>query len=137
MTNTLHRYGKAESFADDYIVFSLPAKSKAAGQSGDALAAQFSSYKPFPDLAVNGKLTLGENIADVAGLAAAGRAGIAEDRHADGRDADLPSRLPRPRRPDAAQLHRAHHRRTVDLRRPGAPGGLRRTDPAGRFSCLR
>jgi hypothetical protein len=40
MTNTLHRYGKAESFVDDYIVFSLPAKSKAAGQSGDALAAQ-------------------------------------------------------------------------------------------------
>ena len=32
MTNTLHRYGKAESFVDDYIVFSLPAKSKAAGQ---------------------------------------------------------------------------------------------------------
>ena len=40
MTNTLHRYGKSESFFDDYIVFSLPAKSKAAGQSGDALAAQ-------------------------------------------------------------------------------------------------
>ena len=36
MTNTLHRYGKAESFFDDYIVFSLPAKSKAAGQTGDA-----------------------------------------------------------------------------------------------------
>jgi hypothetical protein len=40
MTNTLHRYGKAESFVDDYIVFCLPAKSKAAGQTGDALAAQ-------------------------------------------------------------------------------------------------
>lgn len=40
-------------------------------KSGDALAAQFSTYKPFPDLSVNGKLTLGENIADVAGLAAA------------------------------------------------------------------
>ncbi len=40
MTNTLHRYGKADSFVDDYIVFSLPAKSKAAGQSGDALAVQ-------------------------------------------------------------------------------------------------
>lgn len=35
------------------------------------LAAQFDAYKPFPDLAVNGKQTLGENIADVAGLAAA------------------------------------------------------------------
>ena len=44
MTNTLHRYGKAESFFDDYIVFSLPAKSKAAGQTGDALVMR----SPFP-----------------------------------------------------------------------------------------
>src|SRR6185312_17415952 len=36
-----------------------------------ALAAQYSTYKPFPDLAVNGKQTLGEDIADVAGLTAA------------------------------------------------------------------
>jgi predicted metalloendopeptidase len=35
------------------------------------LANQFSQYKPFPDLALNGKLTLSENIADVAGLAVA------------------------------------------------------------------
>ena len=34
------------------------------------LAAQFSAYKPFPDLAVNGNLTLSENLADLAGLAA-------------------------------------------------------------------
>jgi putative endopeptidase len=39
--------------------------------AGNALAAQFDGYRPFPDLAVNGKLTLGENIADVAGLATA------------------------------------------------------------------
>ncbi|WP_434212899.1 M13 family metallopeptidase [[Pseudomonas] boreopolis] len=39
--------------------------------AGAALAAQFDGYKPFDDLAVNGKLTLGENIADVAGLATA------------------------------------------------------------------
>lgn len=39
--------------------------------AGAALAAQFSAYRPFPDLAVNGELTLGENIADVAGLATA------------------------------------------------------------------
>jgi len=39
--------------------------------AGDTLAAQFSSYKPFPDLAVNGKQTLSENIADLAGIAAA------------------------------------------------------------------
>jgi len=38
---------------------------------GDALADQYDRYQPFPDLHVNGKLTLGENIADVAGLAAA------------------------------------------------------------------
>ena len=39
--------------------------------SGKALADQFDAYEPFPGLHVNGKLTLGENIADVAGLAAA------------------------------------------------------------------
>jgi len=39
--------------------------------AGAALAAQYDGYRPFPDAAVNGKLTLGENIADVAGLATA------------------------------------------------------------------
>jgi putative endopeptidase len=39
--------------------------------SGAKLVKQYDAYKPFPDLAVNGKLTLSENIADVAGLAAA------------------------------------------------------------------
>ena len=39
--------------------------------SGEKLAGQYDLYKPFPDLAVNGKLTLGENIADVVGLQAA------------------------------------------------------------------
>ena len=34
------------------------------------LVKQFDAYKPFPDVSVNGKQTLGENIADVAGLAA-------------------------------------------------------------------
>lgn len=38
---------------------------------GDALAAQYDGYEPFPGLHVNGRLTLGENIADVAGLQAA------------------------------------------------------------------
>jgi len=41
---------------------------KAASQK---LVAQFNAYKPFPDLAVNGQLTLSENLADLAGLAAA------------------------------------------------------------------
>ena len=36
-----------------------------------ALARQYDAYAPFPDLHLNGKQTLGENIADVAGLAAA------------------------------------------------------------------
>jgi endothelin-converting enzyme/putative endopeptidase len=40
-------------------------------KAGAALAAQFDGYKPFPDLSVNGKQTLSENIADVAGLSAA------------------------------------------------------------------
>jgi putative endopeptidase len=35
------------------------------------LVAQYGAYKPFPDLAVNGQLTLGENMADLAGVAAA------------------------------------------------------------------
>ena len=52
------------------------------------LAAQYDTYKPFADLAINGKQTLAENIADVAGLSAAydgyhasldGKAAPAED----------------------------------------------------------
>ena len=39
--------------------------------SAAALVNQFSSYRPFPDLSINGKLTLTENIADLGGLAAA------------------------------------------------------------------
>jgi putative endopeptidase len=35
------------------------------------LAAQYDTYRPFPDLSVNGKQTLAENIADVAGVSAA------------------------------------------------------------------
>jgi len=36
-----------------------------------SLVAQYDAYRPFPDLAVNGKQTLNENIADLGGLAAA------------------------------------------------------------------
>jgi putative endopeptidase len=35
------------------------------------LTAQYDTYKPFPDLSVNGKQTLGEDIADLAGVSAA------------------------------------------------------------------
>jgi putative endopeptidase len=40
-------------------------------QATAKLAAQYDAYKPFPDLSLNGKQTLAENIADVAGLSAA------------------------------------------------------------------
>ena len=48
-----------------------PADFKRFQQAGNALAKQYDAYEALPGLHVNGKLTLGENIADVAGLAAA------------------------------------------------------------------
>jgi predicted metalloendopeptidase len=48
-----------------------PADFKRFQEAGDALARQYDAYEALPGLHVNGKLTLGENIADVAGLAAA------------------------------------------------------------------
>jgi predicted metalloendopeptidase len=39
--------------------------------SGAQLVKQYDAYQPFPDVHVNGQQTLGENIADVAGLSAA------------------------------------------------------------------
>ncbi|MEJ7808047.1 MAG: M13 family metallopeptidase, partial [Telluria sp.] len=39
--------------------------------AADKLVAQYDAYRPFPDLAVNGRLTLSENLADLAGLEAA------------------------------------------------------------------
>ena len=39
--------------------------------SSSQLARQYDAYHPFPDAAVNGTLTLSENIADVAGIAVA------------------------------------------------------------------
>jgi putative endopeptidase len=47
-----------------------PADFKHFQASAQQLVAQYNGYRPFPDLAVNGQQTLGENIADVAGLAA-------------------------------------------------------------------
>ena len=47
-----------------------PADFKHFQTSSQQLVAQYNGYRPFPDLAVNGPQTLGENIADVAGLAA-------------------------------------------------------------------
>jgi predicted metalloendopeptidase len=48
-----------------------PADFKHFQEQADALAAQFDQYEALPGLHVKGKLTLGENIADVAGLGAA------------------------------------------------------------------
>jgi putative endopeptidase len=45
--------------------------------SAEQLVKQYDAYKPFPDLAVNGKLTLGENIADLGGLNASHDAWVA------------------------------------------------------------
>ena len=45
--------------------------------SGAALVAQYDAYEPLAGVHVNGKLTLGENIADLAGLAAAHDAWVA------------------------------------------------------------
>ena len=51
-----------------------PADLKHFRTATDALAAQYSSYEALPGLHVNGKQTLGEDIADVSGLTAAYRA---------------------------------------------------------------
>ena len=48
-----------------------PADFKSFQAQADALAKQFDQYEALPGLHVNGKLTLNENIADVAGLGAA------------------------------------------------------------------
>ncbi|HEX8605683.1 MAG TPA: M13 family metallopeptidase [Pseudoduganella sp.] len=58
-------------------------------KASQSLVAQYSAYQAFPDLKLNGQLTLGENLADLAGLAAAldawhaaqgGKADIETDR---------------------------------------------------------
>ena len=41
------------------------------GSRAQALVAQYDAYEPLPGLHINGEQTLGENIADVAGLTAA------------------------------------------------------------------
>ena len=48
-----------------------PADFKRFEENGKTLIAQYDAYQAFPDLNLNGTLTLGENIADLAGLEAA------------------------------------------------------------------
>jgi putative endopeptidase len=50
------------------------ADTKAFNQRIGKLAAQYNSYEPLPGAKVNGELTMGENIADLAGVAMAQRA---------------------------------------------------------------
>jgi predicted metalloendopeptidase len=45
-----------------------PADLKNFQARGDAIATQYDGYTPLPNLHINGRLTLGENIADIAGL---------------------------------------------------------------------
>ena len=47
MTNTLHRYGSAESFADDYIVFATPSNGKNDVDSVPKLKAFLEMALPF------------------------------------------------------------------------------------------
>ncbi len=122
--------------------------------AGNALAAQYDAYEALPGLHVNGKLTLGENIADVAGLAAAYDAyraslGGKEAPVIDGFTGDqrffLALRRPgRPRcarrrcaqrvadrRPLAGSVPRAHRAAT------STPGTRRSTSSRGRSSISR
>jgi predicted metalloendopeptidase len=48
-----------------------PEDGKRFEEEGKRLVAQYNAYRPLPDLPIDGVLTLGENIADVAGLAVA------------------------------------------------------------------
>jgi endothelin-converting enzyme/putative endopeptidase len=48
-----------------------PGAAKAFTTKADALVAQYNGFYPWPDLHVNGKLTLGENIGDLSGIEAA------------------------------------------------------------------
>ena len=36
MTNTLHRYGDAASFRDDYVIFAIAAKGERSGRAAEA-----------------------------------------------------------------------------------------------------
>ena len=93
-----------------------------------ALEIQFSTYRPFPDLAINGRLTLHENVADLAGPV--------------GRVRRIPSRARQPRvqpRISApagpAVLHRIRARLAGEIHRRRSAGPVhRQRSRAGEFS---
>ncbi len=51
-----------------------PEDAAAFGARTERLVAQYEAYRPLPDLGINGRLSLGENIGDLSGLAIAWRA---------------------------------------------------------------
>lgn len=61
------KYDESGKLADWWT----PADVTAFKAATDKLAAQYDAYEPFPGLKVNGRLTLGENIGDLAGLTVA------------------------------------------------------------------
>jgi putative endopeptidase len=61
------RFGPTGNFENWWT----PADAKAFGGLSDRLVAQFAAYEAAPGKKVNGKLTLGENIADLGGIAVA------------------------------------------------------------------
>ncbi len=72
------------------------------------LAAQYDAYKPFPDLSVNGKQTLAEDIADIAGISAAydGYRLLAQRQSPARRITDLPE-TSNSSSPSARTMHRS------------------------------
>ena len=59
------------------VTWWTPADTKAFQARLDKLEQQYNAYEPFPGVHVNGKLTMGENVADLAGLTIAHDAYIA------------------------------------------------------------
>ena len=66
-----HRYWSDDALAGWAANFSVGSGRSSDDSAAAKLAAQYDTYRPFPDLPVNGKQTLAENIADVAGISAA------------------------------------------------------------------
>ena len=90
----------------------------------EPLVRQFSGYRPFPDLAVNGRLTRTENVADLAGLTAAFEAYRAQPGRRNARHREGPATGPAVLYRVGAQLARDDHRTwPADPARDGSRAG--------------